>query len=84
MGKQELKVTLNRAGVRNLLRSQEMMNVCTGCAFSALSRLGDGYGVTYRVGKNRVNASVAAVTPEAVRENHNRNTILKALGGGSG
>ena len=77
-----LKVVLNRSGVRELLRSQEMMNVCTHLAYEAKSKLGDGYEVSYRTGKNRVNASIAAVSPEAIKENKRKNTILKAMGGG--
>lgn len=83
MSKPKLKVKLNRAGVRSLLRSQEMMNICKKYAYSAQSRLGDGYSVTYQTGKNRVNASIAAVTPAAVQENGKTNSILKALRGGS-
>lgn len=75
----KVKISLSRSGVRALLRSQEMMNLCTGYAYSAKSRLGDGYEVSYRVGKNRVNAEVAAVTQEAIRENMDTNSILKAL-----
>lgn len=77
--KTKVEVKLNRAGVRQLLKSQEMMNICTKHAFSAKSKLGDGYEVTYRTGKNRVNASIAAVTPKAKRDNLKNNTILKAL-----
>lgn len=75
----DLKIVLNRRAVRQLLRSQEMMNICTQQAFAAKNRLGDGYAVTYRTGKNRVNASIAAKTPEAVKEQLKHNTILKAL-----
>ncbi|MCC8181528.1 MAG: hypothetical protein LIO45_00890 [Clostridiales bacterium] len=74
-----LKVTLNRSGVRQLLRSQEMMNLCTKYAYTAQAKLGDGYGVTYRTGKNRVNAEVGAISEKAIRENLENNTILKAL-----
>ena len=75
----KVQTSLNRSGVRALLRSQEMMNLCAGYAYSAQSRLGEGYEVSYRVGKNRVNAEVAAVTQEAIRENMDTNSILKAL-----
>ena len=40
---------------------------------------GEGYEVTWRVGKTRVNASVAAMTPEAKRDNYDNNTLLKSL-----
>lgn len=80
MANQKIKVKLNRGEVRKLLRSQEMMNVCTEFAYSAQSRLGEGYEVSYRTGKNRVNAEVAAVSPEARQENSDNNSIMKALG----
>lgn len=72
-------IELNSAGVRELLRSPEMMAVCEGHANAALSRLGAGYEVTTRTGKNRVNASLHAKTSAARRENAQNNTILKAL-----
>lgn len=72
-------VKLNRAGVRELLRGEEMQQGLNGLAFSAQSRLGDGYGVQYFVGKNRAIAEVNATSPQAIRENSENNTILKAL-----
>ena len=75
----KLKVTLNKDGVRQLLRSDEMMDVCQSYASAAVSSLGAGYEMTSRVGKNRVNAEVAAVSDEAKRENLKNNTILKAV-----
>lgn len=77
MSKIEFK--LNRAGVRELMRSEEMMTVCKGYADRALSRLADGYESTTFVGKNRVNASVVAVSREARKEVYETNSILKAL-----
>lgn len=74
-----VKVELNREGVRELLRSPEIMAVCKGYADRAASRLGKGYKVTTYTGKTRVNASVGAVSFKARRENMKSNTILKAL-----
>lgn len=79
---EKVKIVLNRAGVRELMRSQEMSNICTQYAYSAQGRLGDGYEVTCQTGKNRVNAEVAAVSEKARKENSRSNTILKALHGG--
>ena len=79
MGK--IKFELNKAGVRELLLSDEMMNVCNKYASSAISRLGNGYEMTSYHGRNRVNASVMAVTTEAKRENLETNSILKAVTG---
>jgi len=78
----KIKLELNRAGVRELLRSQAAMTVCKEYADRIQSRAGDGYEVTTYVGTNRVNASVYAATPEARRDNYENNTLLKARGGG--
>ncbi len=77
----KVKFELNREGVRDLLRSKEMMNVCQEYANNALGKLGDGYEVTTHTGTNRVNAQVAAVTYEAKKENLSDNTIIKAVFG---
>ena len=76
-----LKVVLNSAGIKQMMKSQEMQNICTELAYSAKAKLGEGYEVTYRKGKTRVNASIGAVTPEAIQDNLENNTLLKSLGG---
>lgn len=78
----KVKFELNRAGVRQLMRSKEAMDVCSRYANGARGRLGDGYQVSTRTGQNRVNAEVAAVTYQARKENLQNNSILKALGSG--
>lgn len=77
----KVKFELNREGVRELLRSKEMMDVCQEYANNALGKLGDGYEVTTHTGSNRVNAQVAAVTYAAKKENLSDNTIIKAVFG---
>ena len=67
--KVQYKIELNRKGVRELLQSAEMMDVCKEYAYKAKAKLGDGYEVSYQKGKNRVNASIAAVNRKAKREN---------------
>ena len=79
-----VKFELDKGGVRELLRSQEALNVCKGYAESARSRAGEGYEVTTYVGTNRANASVHAETYEARKDNYDNNTLLKSLGGGQG
>lgn len=76
-----LKFELDKSGVRELLRSQAMMDICQGYADTALGRLGDGYSSSKHVGKNRVNVEVSAKTYKARKENINNNTILKAVMG---
>lgn len=74
-----VEIELNPAGIRELLRSPEMMTICKERADDAAGRLGSGYEVTTHTGKNRVNASVAAATYATRKENSENNTILKAL-----
>lgn len=74
-----VKIKLNRAGVRKLLRSQEMENGLSQLAFAAQRRLGDGYEATYYTAKTRAVAKVTAVSPKAIKENSDTNSILKAL-----
>ena len=80
MGK--VTIELNEDGVRELMQSQDMMNICMEHANRALRSLGDGYKVTSFVGKTRVNAEITAETFIARRDNLQNNSILKALGGG--
>lgn len=75
----KVKVELNPAGVRELLRSPEMVSVCQEYANTAISKLGSGYESTTRIGRNRCNADIAAVTIEAKIDNLKNNSILKAL-----
>lgn len=77
-----VRIVLNRRGVRELLKSREMKEVCEEHANQALSKLGKGYEVTSMTGKKRVNAEIAAVSYKAKKENWEKNTILKALRGG--
>lgn len=77
----KVKFELNREGVRELLRSGEMMNVCRGYADRAAAVCGDGYSVNTYTGRNRVNAEIKAETFKARKDNLENNTILKSLGG---
>lgn len=77
----KVKFELNRAGVRELLRSKEMMDICSEYANNAVGRLGNGYEVTTHTGVNRVNAEVSAETFAAKRDNLKNNSIIKAVFG---
>ena len=74
-----IRFELNKAGVRELMQSDEMMAVCKKYADNAQSRLGKGYSVNTMVGQNRVNAEVLAETYQAKKENSENNSILKAV-----
>ena len=77
----KFKFELNRAGVRELMLSKEMEAGLESLGANALARLGDGYSVNTRRGRNRVNVEVKADTWAARRENMEANTILKAVQG---
>lgn len=79
MGKVTLK--LNSDGVRQLLRSQEMMSVCAQYASRIQQRCGDGYATSQHKGENRVNVSVYAESYEAMADCRKNNTLLKAVKG---
>ena len=76
-----VKVELNHAGIRSLLRSEEAKAMCRSYADAAVQRLGAGDAADDHVGRGRVNASVYADTPEAERENLDTNALIKALHG---
>lgn len=80
MGK-KVEIKLNSAGVRELLRSAEMRNICLGHAQAIAGRAGSGYATDTMTGTNRVNASVFQATVEATRDNMKNNTLLKAVKG---
>ena len=72
---------LNSQGVRELLKSQEMMGICKEYASKAQSKLGDGYDVKTYMLNERAAAKVQAETYKARKDNAENNSILKALRG---
>lgn len=79
MAKAKVHIELNRDGVRELLKSPEMMAICASEAQAIAGRAGTGYEVSTYTGKTRVNASVITATEEAMRDNYKNNTLLKAV-----
>lgn len=72
---------LNRKGISELMKSEEMQTVLKQYANSVQGYAGEGYTVSvYRNGRTRSNASVHAETREARKDNLENNTLLKALG----
>lgn len=77
----KVKFELNRAGVKELMQSDEMVKALREYADRAQQSLGAGYEVTTHVGKTRANAMISAESYQAKRENLKSNTILKAVFG---
>lgn len=74
-----VKIELNREGIRALLRSEEMQAMLHKTAAEAAARCGDGYEAGSYVMPTRAVARVSAVSARAKRDNLQNNTILKAL-----
>ena len=75
------KFELNEAGVRELLRSEEMQSVLESYASQVSKNAGPGFEPTTFVGKNRANVSVRviAATDQAEQDNYENNTLLRSL-----
>ncbi|MGI6204224.1 MAG: hypothetical protein ACOYJH_02975 [Anaerovoracaceae bacterium] len=73
----KVKIVLNRRGVGQLLKSEEMQSFLQSKAEEISGRCGEGYSADVYVGKNRANAMVKTETDKAYFENMNKNTILK-------
>lgn len=78
---ENVKVVLNRDGVRELLRSDWAMSVCQELANAKAAEAGAGHGTDQYVGRNRVNVSVSTKTKSAFKKNLKNNVLLKMLGG---
>lgn len=76
-----VKVKLNSKGVRALLQSDEMRNVCAQHAQNAMAHLGDGYETNTYTGRTRVNAGIRAKSRKARSEAFASNSIWKAVTG---
>lgn len=75
-----IKVELNHAAVGELLKSSEMQELVKSYADEIAERAGEGYASdTYNAG-SRVIASAYTETEEAMEDNLENNTLLKAMG----
>lgn len=74
------RVELNSEGIKELLKSPEMLEMCEEQAQRAVNQLPNiGYSAMVYVGETRVNASVHADSIHAKRDNAKHNSILKAV-----
>lgn len=71
------KLKLRSKGIREMLRSDEILEVCVKYAEQKGASLGDGYEISRYTGKNRVNASVRAKSEKAKRDVLEKNSLLK-------
>ncbi len=75
MANSKVKVELNSAGVRELLKSAEIMSECKSAAEIIRTNYGGATELEEFVGQNRVNVAVVAPFDEASRDNE----LLKAV-----
>lgn len=73
------RLELNRSGVRELLRSDEMKTMLTAKAKAAAQACGAGYESGSYLLSTRAVARVSAVSIDAKRDNLKNNTILRVL-----
>lgn len=81
----KVRVKLNNAGVRELLKSAEAANACLPHAqrvYATASSSAEGYVLEQRNYRERTGYAVYANDFPAIADNLNNNTLLKALGGG--
>lgn len=74
-----VKFKLNKAGVRELLKSPEIAAECAKHAEATASAAGDGYVVEPRNYPERSGYAVRADTFKARKDNFDNNTLLKSL-----
>lgn len=77
----KFKFKLNAAGVKELLKSQEMEEIVGSYASDVAGRAGAGYETDTKTMGTRVIASVFTTDPECVRDNYENNTLWKAVRG---
>lgn len=70
---------MDKAGVRDLLRSSEVGEAVAEKARGLAAGLPPGYSVNTYVGRNRVNAEIRADTDEAWRDNLKNNTLERLV-----
>lgn len=75
----KFSLELNDEGFRTLFRSAEMKELLLELANGVQRKAGDGYEVTLYTGPVRANASIITTTAEAMQDNLDNNTLLKAL-----
>lgn len=78
----KIKIVLNRAGVAELMRSEEMQGILAEYGEAVAGRAGEGFIGEAKVYKRRAAFNIKADTPKARAQNLKHNTLLKALGGG--
>lgn len=75
----KFKFVLDRGGVRELLKSTEIADICEQYASNIKAAAGEGYKCELRHYPERTGAAVYPETDKAYFENLHKNTLLKAM-----
>ena len=75
-----IKFELNKAGVRDLMKSAEMKELMLGMASRIRNNAGEGYEVAKHSYPERNGVSIYPATIHAYHSNMKHNTLLKAAG----
>lgn len=77
-----IKFELNREGVKELMKSDEMGVVLSEYAQRVMNNAGNSedYRLDPYSGINRDNVSIMAINDKSIQDNYENNTLLKALG----
>lgn len=78
----DVKVKLNKAGVRELLRSAEVEADLVSRARRIASAAGSGHEVQSGKGRNRARAEVVTATFDAMREEAMNRNLTRAIDAG--
>ncbi len=75
----KIRIELNKKGVGEILKSDEMKAICKEHADAIKGRCGSGYKSNAYVKGTRATANVKAVTKRAIKDCMENDTILKAV-----
>ena len=76
----KVRVELNDAGIRELLKSAPMQALLATKGQAIAAKAGDGYVSEVKVYQKRAVANIYPETSEAIHDNYENNTLLKAMG----
>lgn len=79
---QDVKVTLNRKGIKDLLTSQEVQRDLGRRADRIAGRAGPGNEADVTVGRNRARAGIVTATADAMVAEASHRTLTSALDAG--
>ena len=74
-------VKLNRAGVAELMKSEDMKKVLREIASSKAQQAGPGFDSSVHLADSRAIANIYPTDAESAHENYENNTLLKVIGG---